>query len=260
MKAFRFIFTFCVLFTAIFILSGCEGQEKYDDLKLRNRNQQERIDHLESQMNVTKLKLAQAERQLSQAQAVCNSDTEGLKNKVEALEEDVDKKTELIEKMQAQLLSSKGALPPELIVELEEFAVSNEMISFEQASGMVKFNSDLLFEKGSDVVAADAMEPIKKLCEIINSKSGESFDVVIAGHTDDLPIGPATARKHQSNWHLSSHRAISVEKVMETNGVDPNRISVKGYGAYKPLEPNKPNQKGNPKNRRVEIYLVPAGA
>jgi chemotaxis protein MotB len=64
---------------------------------------------------------------------------------------------------------------------------------------------------------------------------------------------------HPTNWHLSVHRAISVENLMESNGVSPTRISVKGYGEYRPLEANEAGKKGNPKNRRVEIYLVAAG-
>jgi len=156
-------------------------------------------------------------------------------------------------------VSGRGALPPELATELEKFAASSDMISFEQNSGMVKFNSDLLFEKGSDVVAAQAIEPVKKLCEIISSKAGNGLDVIIAGHTDDLPIGATTMREHRTNWHLSAHRAISVEKLMETNGVNPKRMSVRGFGEYRPLEANLAGKKGNAKNRRVEIYLVPAG-
>jgi len=46
---------------------------------------------------------------------------------------------------------------------------------------------------------------------------------------------------------------------MESNGVKPTRMSVRGFGEYRPFEANEANKKGNPKNRRVEIYLVPAG-
>ena len=39
----------------------------------------------------------------------------------------------------------------------------------------------------------------------------------------------------------------------------PTRLAVMGFGEHRPLEPNKPNQKGNPVNRRVEIYIIPSG-
>jgi chemotaxis protein MotB len=259
MQVSKFTFTCAVLLTAAIILSGCIAQDKYDDLKLRNRSQQQRIDDLEGQLNVTKLKLAQTEKQLAEAEEACKADTEALTKKVEALQDDITKKEELIKKMQAAL--GGAVLPPELASELEKFAAENsDMITFDEASGMVKFKSDLLFEKGSDVVAPQAAELMKKLCEIINTPAAESFDITIVGHTDDMPIKKSeTMSMHPTNWHLSVHRAISVEKIMESNGIKPTRISVKGYGEYRPLEANEAGKKGNPKNRRVEIYLVPAG-
>ncbi|MGA2914681.1 MAG: OmpA family protein [Sedimentisphaerales bacterium] len=259
MQVSRFSFTSIVLLTVALVLSGCTSQEKYDDLKLRNRSQQQRIDDLEGQLNVTKLKLAQTEKQLAEAQAACAADTEALNKKVAALQDDITKKEELIKKMQAAL--GGAVLPPELASELAKFAAENsDMVSFDEATGMVKFKSDLLFEKGSDVVAPQAAELMKKLCGIINSPAAEGFDITIVGHTDDIPIRKSeTMNMHPTNWHLSVHRAISVEKLMESNGIKPTRMCVKGYGEYRPIEANEANKKGNPKNRRVEIYLVPAG-
>ncbi|MDD5134054.1 MAG: OmpA family protein [Phycisphaerae bacterium] len=261
MQASKLFLGFVVLVTAAVLLSGCTSQEKYDDLKLRNRSQQQRIDALESEFNVTKLKLAQVEKQLAEAAANCSADTETLRKKAEALQEDIDKKTALITRMQSELISGRAALTPELASALQKFAAANDMIEFDEDTGTVKFKSDLLFEKGSDVVAAEAAGLIQKLCQIINSKDAEGFDIVIAGHTDDMPIRKSgTLSQHPSNWHLSVHRAISVEKIMETSGVNPKRISVRGFGEFRPIEANEANKKGNPKNRRVELYLIPAGA
>jgi len=261
MRASRLFLGFIVLTTTAFLFSGCIKQEKYDDVKLRNRSQQQRIDALESEFNVTKLKLAQTEKQLAEAAENCSASTETLREKAEALQEDIDKKTALIIKMQGELVHGRAALSPELANALQKFAAANDMIEFDEATGTVKFKSDLLFEKGSDIVAAEATGLIQKLCQIINSKDAEGFDIVIAGHTDDIPIRKSdTMVQHPTNWHLSVHRAISVEKIMETSGVNPKRISVRGFGEFRPIEANKANKKGNPKNRRVELYLVPAGA
>jgi chemotaxis protein MotB len=259
MQVSRFTFTSIALLTAALVLSGCVKQDKYDDLKLRNRSQQQRIDDLEGQLNVTKLKLAQTEKQLADAQAACSAETDALNKKIAALQDDIAKKEELIKKMQSAL--GGAILPPELTSELAKFAAENsDIVSFDEATGVVKFKSDLLFEKGSDVVASQATAPMKKLCDIINSSAASGFDITIVGHTDDIPIKKSeTMNMHPTNWHLSVHRAISVEKIMETDGVKATRMCVKGYGEYRPIEANEANKKGNPKNRRVEIYLVPAG-
>ncbi len=249
-----------VSLTLALLGSGCVNQKEAEDLKIRNRNQQLRIDELESQLNVAKLKLAQLEKQLADCQAGIGTDIEALNKKIAVLEDDIAQKEALIKQLQGALGGS--ILPPELASELQKFAAENpDMVTFDEATGMVKFKSDLLFEKGSDVVAPEAVEMLKKLAGIINSQAAEGFDVTIVGHTDDIPIRKSeTMSMHPTNWHLSVHRAISVEKVMESNGVSPKRMGVKGFGEYRPLEPNEAGNKGNPKNRRVEIYLVQAGS
>jgi chemotaxis protein MotB len=143
---------------------------------------------------------------------------------------------------------------------LEDFAEGKEMVTYDSNRGIVKFKSDLLFERGSDKVARTAGEAVKSLCKILNSDRGKNFDIIIAGHTDDMRIArPATREKHPTNWHLSAHRAISVLNVMVANKVASERVSIRGFGEFRPIVPNKPNKKGNPQNRRVEIYIVAKG-
>ena len=255
------VFLIALVVAAGILIAGCASEEKYDNLKLQNRSQQERINELESQYNVAKLQLTQTKEQLASAEGLCEADTEELRKKVTVLEEDVGKKAALISRMQAELVRGGVALPPELSSQLEDFAAWSEMVSFDSSNGMVKFESDLLFEKGSDIVTSEAARAIEALCKIINSAEAAQFDIIIGGHTDDVPILKAsTKQQHPTNWHLSAHRAIAVEKIMENNGVQPKRISVRGFGEYRPIEPNKQGKQGNPKNRRVEIYIVPVGS
>jgi outer membrane protein OmpA-like peptidoglycan-associated protein len=46
---------------------------------------------------------------------------------------------------------------------------------------------------------------------------------------------------------------------MVSNGIEPTRISERGFGEFRPVVPNAPGKKGNAQNRRVEIYIVPRG-
>jgi len=47
--------------------------------------------------------------------------------------------------------------------------------------------------------------------------------------------------------------------MMAKNNIAQERTSVRGFGEYRPIVPNKPNKRGNPQNRRVEIYIVTKG-
>ena len=143
---------------------------------------------------------------------------------------------------------------------MKEFAEANpNIVEFDGKNGMVKFKSDLTFPPGSAQVNPGAAATLAKLVNILNADAAKTFAIYIAGHTDDIPIGKSYKR-HPTNWYLSAHRAVGVQKSLVKAGMDPRRVVVMGFGEYHPIMPNKPDKKGNPKNRRVEIWVVPAGS
>lgn len=78
----------------------------------------------------------------------------------------------------------------------------------------------------------------------------------IEGHTDDVPIHTP---RFASNWELSAARAISVVNVLMSRGtVPPDRLSVAGYGEYRPRVSNT-TPGGRGRNRRVDIVILNAG-
>jgi chemotaxis protein MotB len=249
------VFLVCV---CLFLLNGCNSELK--NLRIQNDTQRKQIADLRSQVQTTTLQLEQLQRQLGAAKDKGSVEQEALQQKITALEQDLAKKNELIASMQNKLLYGGAPLPVELSTMLEDFAKNQEMVTYDPNRGILKFKSDLLFEKGSDIVASEAVQVVKSLCGILNSEQGKKFDIIIAGHTDDIPIlKPDTRQKHPTNWHLSAHRAISVLDVMAGSNIEPKRVSIRGFGEYRPIAPNEPNKKGNPQNRRVEIYIVPEG-
>lgn len=249
-----------VVCACIVLINGCVAEQEYKDLRIQNDTQRQRISQLESEIQTVKLKMNQLKRKLAAAEDITGTEVDALRQKIAALEEDLGKKKALINSMRKRLLYGGTSLPVELSTMLEDFAKTEKMVTYDSSRGIVKFESDLLFERGSDTVMSDAGGAIKALCKILNSGQGENFDIIIAGHTDDMRIGrPATREKHPTNWHLSAHRAISVLNLMTANNIDSKRASIRGFGEFRPIALNKPNKKGNPLNRRVEIYIVAKG-
>lgn len=241
----------------ILTVSGC-GQVA--DLQIQNDLQQKRIGELTSELDSKTLELEQLKRQLASAEGMKSTELEVLQSEIAALKEDIALKKKLIESMQAQLLTTGVQLPVELTTKLEELADKYDMITYDSERGVLKFESDLTFERGSDQVTGTAVSAVQSLCTVLNSEEAKGFDVIVAGHTDDMPVSRAETRaKHPTNWHLSAHRGISVVDLMIADGITPKRLSVRGFGEYRPVEPNLPDKKGNPKNRRVEIFIVAKG-
>ena len=250
------LIVFCV---SALLLSGCN--EALKDCKIQNQTQQEQIETLLAERDACKLQLEAKAQELADVLEDGGIDIDALNQEIIALKNALAEKQGMIASMQQKLLTGT-ALPPELSTMLEDFAQTHSaIVSFDTNTGIVKFKSDLLFEKGSANVASQGSDAIKSLCGVLNSTEGKKFDVVIAGHTDDIPIlKPGTLQDHPTNWHLSAHRGISVLNVMTGCKVGSKRLSVRAFGQYRPVEPNKAANKGNPKNRRVEIYIIPEGA
>ncbi|MDD5327046.1 MAG: OmpA family protein [Phycisphaerae bacterium] len=206
-------------------------------LKLQNSGQEKHIRELESQLQTT---------------------TGNLQQRNDVLKAELANKITLIETMRKQLPGTTQ-LPAELISMLEDWAGGSDLVTFESNRSAVKFKSSL-FAGGSAEVEPAGAEMLKSLCKILNTEQAKVFDIIIAGHTDNQPIlNHVTLAKHPSNLYLSVHRAISVFNVMTNNGIIPERVSVRGFGEYRPIVPNEPNMVGTPQNRRVEIYIVPRG-
>jgi len=252
------VFVVFVLSMGLAMVSGC-GTE-LADLRLQNDTQAKRIDQLTSELEAARLQLEQLKRRLAAAEQSGGVEVDSLRQRIAALEEDLAKKEALIKSMQEQLMGV-SALPVELSTALEDFAAGNDMVEYDSERGLVKFKSDLLFERGSDTVTTTAAEAVRTLCGILNTDAAKEFDIIVAGHTDDMRIArPATRAAHPTNRHLSSHRAIAVVRILDDCGLEGKRMSTRGFGEFRPVAPNAPGNKGNAKNRRVEIYIVPSGA
>lgn len=235
--------------------TGCRTQDEYDTCVRRNDTMRQRIENILAEQDKHQLRTDMCQDQLK----LVNKENKILQERTTVLTDALAAKNALL----AELTSQFGqiALPVELSNALAEWALQTgpDLVTFDEVSGIVRFKSDLLFDKGSDVVQEDKKELLKKLAPILNSSVAQAFDVLVVGHTDDMRLGPATRARHYSNWHLSAHRAIAVKTALTEAELAQTRVAIMGMGEHRPIEPNKPNKGGNPNNRRVEIYIIPAG-
>ena len=151
-------------------------------------------------------------------------------------------------------------LPEALHNALQQFASEHPTsVVYDAGRATVKWKSDLLFPLGSDIVKETSKDSLRRFTDILKSSAATNFEAIVVGHTDNRPISkPATKIKHPTNWHLSAHRAIAVATILKSNGLAPERIGVMGFGAYRPIADNGTTA-GASQNRRVEIYILPAG-
>ncbi len=108
----------------------------------------------------------------------------------------------------------------------------------------------LLFSSGKAELQPGAKILLKKLVPELVAFQG---DIIVEGHTDDLP--PGSRSLYRSNWELSVARSFSVIHFLTEAGVDPVKISARGYGSYRQRVPNISTE-NREMNRRIEIVLL----
>jgi chemotaxis protein MotB len=254
------------LLSIALLSGGCVSKSEYDRVFALNRKAQTQL--AECREAVDELRAAGASR----AELLAAKENELLRRqeRIDSLEQsnrlleqkyiELSKRAEgAVQGVQPPTLGPIRILPEKLDTALKQFASENpDLVVYFPKRGMLKFKADLTFDKGSDLVSREAEQALGTFAQIVTSDLGEQFNVYIAGHTDDLPIVKRETRDlHPDNWYLSVHRAVAVQEILTEAGVDPERIGAMGFGQYHPVAPNKPGNKGNPLNRRVEIWLVP---
>ena len=102
------------------------------------------------------------------------------------------------------------------------------------------------FESGKSEIKAVNFALLNKIDQA--SKKFPKSKLVISGHTDST----GNPRK---NKLLSEKRAANVAKFLkDTKGIKSSRISVRGFGAEKPVASNN-TKEGRSRNRRIEVLI-----
>ena len=159
--------------------------------------------------------------------------------KHDASETEGEKQDESLEELRQQILQ----------------AVSNKdkndlSIRWHQKRLILVLGERITFDVGNADLLPGFQPTLKQIAEFIASQKG--YKVAVAGHTDNAPI---KTKQFPSNWELSTARALNVAKFLILHGVSPQRVSIEGYSAYRPLHANTTpfNKRAN---RRVEISLI----
>lgn len=105
---------------------------------------------------------------------------------------------------------------------------------------------DCNFETGKATLEEDSYKVLDELVAYLIRKDDEKIEV--GGHTDNVG-------KPAANLALSLERANTVRAYLLTKGIDPDRVTAKGYGMTVPIGDNK-TEEGRAQNRRTEVTIL----
>lgn len=118
------------------------------------------------------------------------------------------------------------------------------------------FQSEVLFASGSDTLAEGGKEQLAQLAATLKEIARDiptdiNWVLRVDGHTDRVPISTS---RFPSNWELSTARAISVVKLLISQGIPPSRFAATGFGEFQPLD-ERDDEIAYRRNRRIEMKL-----
>ena len=176
----------------------------------------------------------------------------------------IAQKDQQISDMQSQINALKGevreeqerseALNAELETALGDLQ-KKEQVWLEEKEGLthITLDGEVTFASGSSRLTSSGKEILDKIWKVLANYPEK--EVLIEGHTDNVPIAPQFQSTFKSNWELSSARAHRVlHYVRDKYGIDPKRIGAVGYGEYRPIADNA-TESGRALNRRVVITV-----
>jgi chemotaxis protein MotB len=209
------------------------------DVDSVNNQLQEKNQQLESKLNEVESLKKDVDRVNKELQSK-NQQLEDKLNEVERYKgelEDKQKRINDLEGVKSDLQETVGVL--ETKIEGDRLKVS--------------FEGDILFESGKHELREEGVNLLDSVFDILK-QSSEKNDIFIAGHTDNVALRPDA--QYDSNWTLSTYRALEVVKHLLKKGLPPERLTAAGYGEFKPIADNA-TEEGKAKNRRVELFLIP---
>ena len=102
----------------------------------------------------------------------------------------------------------------------------------------------IVFTSGKAIIEPESEQALIET--FIALKTNPGISVEIRGYTDNA--GTASANKL-----LSQQRAQSVRAWLIQNGIEPNRVTARGFGQEYPIADNR-SAEGRAKNQRIEIF------
>ena len=241
---------------AILTQSGCLSPgSQISALKTKNaaladqvRAQQARIENIEVHGRNTEDQLIRTEEDLALLEEQSGLDRKQLANLYHQRDRVNDQFQGMLDVRRPVSLQTRG--------QLAKISQRYGSLFFDPATGVSKFDNDVLFDDGDDMLKPGAEDVLRKLAAELKSPEGQDLKVVIVGHTDDRLIAKKPVReKYADNFRLSTARAHTIGDTLRNLGLAHERMIIIGAGPHQPVAVST-SEEDRRKNRRVEIFVL----
>jgi len=192
--------------------------------------------------------------QLNSANQMLAQENQACQNTVQAKEGELKKKEKELKETSVAVKQQSDAFRQMQAAMKAEVDAKQVTIKELEGKLTVSLVEAILFDSGKADVKKEGLDALQKVADVL--KSAKDQDIIVAGHTDNVPIKGRLTKTYPTNWELSAARAIAVVKILEADGVDPKLLAALGFSEFRPVADND-TPEGRTKNRRMEIILMP---
>ncbi|MFQ2262295.1 flagellar motor protein MotB [Aeromonas dhakensis] len=158
-----------------------------------------------------------------------------------------DTQQEAQKQQQEQSNALAKALADQMKAQIQDGAIEIEALGQQI---IIRIREKAAFPAGSAFLQPQFWPVVRKVAALLKDVPGE---ITISGHTDNVATEDEL---FQSNWELSSQRAVAVaHQMIKVPGFDGSRLVVQGMADTQPLVPNT-TPENRRMNRRVEISIM----
>ncbi len=161
----------------------------------------------------------------------------------------------LVDQTEAKMLED---LRLALLTALQGMEIGTADVQYDPKTGKWTLAGDLLFPSGSWEITKKGEAVLKTFSQ---TYKGKDVGFRIVGHTDRDPIAKASTKRKlytDSNHELGAIRAAVVRMTLKKFGLPGSRMFIVSWGNNMPVAPNDNRAANKKKNRRVEIFVLPA--
>jgi chemotaxis protein MotB len=154
------------------------------------------------------------------------------------------------EQAEAQASADRASIAKDMLTVALRQELGEGLVEVEQVEGkvVVTVGAGGAFPSGSADLTAAARDIMSR---IAFAAMDDESTIVVAGHTDDVPISGI----FRDNWDLAAARSASVVQSIEATGlVQPGRMQAVSFGETQPVDTND-TAEGRERNRRIEISI-----
>ncbi|MCF6347484.1 MAG: OmpA family protein [Flavobacteriaceae bacterium] len=216
-------------------------EKEYNDLSEMSAEQ---LSEKEKQNRALLVQLQEKESKLASESA-----------RLQKLQDELKSRSARVDELEGLIAAKEAAmqrLKDAVSAALQGFEGKGLTVERKNGKVYVSMENKLLFGSGSWAVGSQGKSAVVNLAGVL--KQNPDIDVLIEGHTDNVPYGGKDAVT--DNWDLSTKRATAIVRILVNNNVSAEQITAAGRSKYMPVASNSSSY-GKAKNRRIEIILAP---